>query len=355
MTDTPTAPTLRELLDAHTEEEDARVDEREGMMIDMSFEIIDRIEAQLLAPLEAEITTLRTQVEKGSAIINRLGSNVRVNESEINTLRARVAAADAMATEYGKMSDAKGTGPGGWDALTEAWVTYYDMMADDATKTGRKIPISELVGIAPDLTEGLPSEVWLDQMRGAPADADAKTDGATDAWSRDVTRIVGMAESRMMMSVNRAFVDRSAHLDDQLAALRRDVGEKYPLPGRMLSDHFDDLYANDKEHEYYRLQHEEVMAALRRDVDALNNTIGERSDNLDRVFNSFTARLASLESQELPETGEIEVTDAMGKAALDSYYGLDNYDYSDLFGERMRRSIEAALAARGSRDGMGDE
>lgn len=125
--------------------------------------------------------------------------------------------------------------------------------------------------------------------------------------------------------------------------------EKYPLPGRTLSDHLGDLYANDKQLESSRLQHEEQLAALRRDV-----------DNVSGVHNSLTGmvhrmddRLESLEGTDDPEYDDDDMPAVSRRMAAAARHA-----YNKLFGGanqrgRWKLAIPAALAAQGRREDVG--
>lgn len=88
MSDTQTAPTLRELLDQH----DMHISPADRVCIPKSD--VDRVQADLLAPLQMKVEHLSTQIEQDNAVINTLMADASVYVSEINALRAQVAAAD---------------------------------------------------------------------------------------------------------------------------------------------------------------------------------------------------------------------------------------------------------------------
>ncbi len=210
--------------------------ERTGAYAMVPAHVFDEIEAEFTAPLR----------------------------SEIAALRAKVVAADLM-RERARLVIEWGTTRGDhYPALGKSIESYDAEPVAESNHTG--IPECSI----PDATPV--EESWDrddlrfegDMIRWVMNDVEAHGNNYafapndSDAWKAAIMHIRSVMEWQKK--------------DSPPTADAGETGEKYPLPGRTLSDHFDDLYANDLHFERYRLQHEETMAALRHDLEALKLT-----------------------------------------------------------------------------------
>lgn len=145
---TETTKTMQSLVEAYDHD-------RGGDFYRIAAEDVGTIETELTAPYIAEIARLTARVAAADALRDEAKGlaeglwrnykgNTLVRDGTLEPFDAALAAYDATAT-----------------------TTAPDPSAQDEERE-EKVSCSDLIGIAPDMTAGLPSEVWAAQQRGTP-------------------------------------------------------------------------------------------------------------------------------------------------------------------------------------------
>lgn len=347
MANTPTAPTLRELL-INTF----------GYAPGIGNSGVERIEDELLAPLQAEIAQLREKVAKGKVLARS------VNDALVALPDAEYAVATTLAvalTDYYADHDAASDGRvrvplSG--VRRGAFVPVGDGEDDDEVNNEVEsnapgfpygsIGVSQLVRnmkAVQDVLAMSDEDVREAGRKGQalgddtpPAVADAGETGEDDVF--DFTIIGTLEDDRKEMESDNSFkgmLYRLAYMEardsinrEEVAALRRDVDDgrarirglesKVSQQGHVISDMF-----------LGRAKAQEYAAKTR--------------ENLNSMAKAIFPRIAALEAQPAPVVTNL--SDAAVRAALNTWNSTESTGYTDAQMAQMRRTMESVLRVAG--------